>query len=80
MPLTQSREISAASRLDNVRYAIRDLACVADEVIKQGHKILPLNIGDPLTFDFQTPARSGLQGNARRQERLCPIFRHQGSA
>lgn len=56
MPLTQSREIVAASRLDNVRYAIRDLACVADEVTKQGHKILPLNIGDPLTFDFQTPA------------------------
>ncbi len=56
MPLTQSREITAASRLENVRYAIRDLACVADEVVKQGHKILPLNIGDPLNFDFQTPA------------------------
>lgn len=56
MPLTQSREIAAASRLENVRYAIRDLACVADEVVKQGHKILPLNIGDPLNFDFQTPA------------------------
>jgi alanine-synthesizing transaminase len=55
MPLTQAREIAAASRLENVRYAIRDLACVADEVVKQGHKILPLNIGDPLTFDFQTP-------------------------
>jgi alanine-synthesizing transaminase len=56
MPLTQSREITAASRLDNVRYAIRDLACVADEVIKQGHKVLPLNVGDPLNFDFETPA------------------------
>jgi alanine-synthesizing transaminase len=55
MPLTQSREITAAARLDNVRYAIRDLACVADEVIKQGHKVLPLNVGDPLVFDFQTP-------------------------
>src|SRR6478736_9261100 len=55
MPLTQSREISAASRLENVRYAIRDLACVADEVIAQGHKVLPLNVGDPLNFDFQTP-------------------------
>jgi alanine-synthesizing transaminase len=55
MPLTQAREISAASRLANVRYAIRDLACVADEVTKQGHKVLPLNIGDPLSFDFQTP-------------------------
>jgi alanine-synthesizing transaminase len=56
MPATQSREVAAASRLDNVRYAIRDLACVADEVAKKGHKILPLNIGDPINFDFQTPA------------------------
>ena len=56
MPLTQIREIAAASRLDNVRYAIRDLACIADEVIKQGHSVLPLNVGDPLSFDFQTPA------------------------
>jgi alanine-synthesizing transaminase len=55
MPLTQIHPIEAASRLDNVRYAIRDLACVADEVIKQGHKVLPLNVGDPLNFDFQTP-------------------------
>ena len=56
MPVTQIREITPASRLENVRYAIRDLACVADEVTRQGHKVLPLNIGDPLTFDFQTPA------------------------
>src|SRR5580692_1559208 len=55
MPLTQTREIAAASRLENVRYAIRDLACVADEVIQQGHRVLPLNVGDPLNFDFQTP-------------------------
>src|SRR6202045_5437866 len=55
MPVTQSREISAASRLENVRYAIRDLACIADEVIKQGHKVLPLNVGDPNIFDFKTP-------------------------
>jgi alanine-synthesizing transaminase len=56
MPITQIREIAAASRLENVRYAIRDLACYADEVTKQGHKILPLNIGDPNVFDFETPA------------------------
>src|SRR5208337_852715 len=56
MPITKTREIVAASRLENVRYAIRDLACYADEVAKQGHKILPLNIGDPIIFDFQTPA------------------------
>jgi len=56
MPLTQTREIASASRLENVRYAIRDLACVADEVIQQGHMVLPLNVGDPLNFDFHTPA------------------------
>ena len=55
MPLTQTREIASASRLTNVRYAIRDLACVADEVVAQGYKVLPLNVGDPLNFDFQTP-------------------------
>jgi len=55
MPITQTREVTAAARLENVRYAIRDLACIADEVAKQGHKILPLNIGDPINFDFQTP-------------------------
>ncbi len=56
MPATQVREVAAAQRLENVRYAIRDLACVADEVAKKGHKILPLNIGDPINFDFQTPS------------------------
>src|SRR4051794_2374309 len=53
--LTQFHGIASASRLCNVRYAIRDLACVADEVIAQGHKVLPLNVGDPLNFDFKTP-------------------------
>ena len=39
----------------NVRYAIRDLAVVADEVAREGHQILYLNIGDPCKFDFPTP-------------------------
>jgi alanine-synthesizing transaminase len=55
MPITQTREIAAASRLDNVRYAIRDLASVANEIMAQGHKVVPLNIGDPNVFDFRTP-------------------------
>src|SRR5271169_2211469 len=55
MPSTQTHEISAARRLENIRYAIRDLACVADELTRQGHKVLPLNVGDPLNFDFKTP-------------------------
>ena len=39
----------------NVRYAIRDLAVLADEVARQGNKILYLNIGDPCKYDFKTP-------------------------
>ncbi|HMJ20851.1 MAG TPA: aminotransferase class I/II-fold pyridoxal phosphate-dependent enzyme [Terriglobales bacterium] len=55
MPSAQIREIAAAQRLDNVRYAIRDLASVAHEVTQQGHQVLSLNVGDPNIFDFQTP-------------------------
>jgi alanine-synthesizing transaminase len=39
----------------HVRYAIRDLAVVADEVAREGHRILYLNIGDPCKYDFPTP-------------------------
>jgi len=56
MPATQIREISPSRRLDNLRYAIRDLASVAEDVTRQGHKVLQLNIGDPNAFDFVTPA------------------------
>ena len=48
-------EVVAASRMANVRYAIRDLAVAADEVAREGHEILYLNIGDPCKFDFHTP-------------------------
>lgn len=47
--------IKPAKRLEEVRYAIRDLAVLADQVARRGMKILPLNIGDPLKFDFATP-------------------------
>ena len=56
MPVIQTREITPAHRLDNLRYAIRDMAVLAEEVVKQGHKVLHLNIGDPNAFDFVTPA------------------------
>jgi len=55
MPTQQAAQVLAASRMANVRYAIRDLAVVADEVAREGHKILYLNIGDPCKFDFPTP-------------------------
>ena len=44
-------EVMAASRMMNVRYAIRDLASAAEEVAREGHEILYLNIGDPCKFD-----------------------------
>jgi alanine-synthesizing transaminase len=56
MPLTQIREIAPAQRLDNLRYAIRDLVGLANDVKRQGHRVLYLNVGDPNIFDFSTPA------------------------
>ena len=54
-PVNQMREVLAATRLECVRYAIRDIAVLAEQVARQGKQILPLNIGDPLNFDFRTP-------------------------
>lgn len=53
--IPQIREILAASRLEHVHYAIRDLAVLADELTRQGKQILPLNIGDPGAYDFPPP-------------------------
>jgi len=54
-PIQQAHEVVAALRLEQVRYAIRDIAVVAEQLAREGKKILPLNIGDPLKFDFRTP-------------------------
>ena len=47
--------IKPATRVDGVRYAIRDIVVLADEVKKSGKDILYLNIGDPVKFDFDVP-------------------------
>jgi len=47
--------ILPSSRIEGVRYAIRDLSVLADQVVQQGKKVLRLNIGDPARFDFPTP-------------------------
>lgn len=44
-----------AQRIENVRYAIRNIAAEAAKLEAQGRQVLHLNIGDPLQFDFQTP-------------------------
>jgi alanine-synthesizing transaminase len=56
MAITQEvTKVVPAARMAHVRYAIRDLAVVADKVAREGHKILYLNIGDPCKYDFPTP-------------------------
>ena len=41
--------------LDRVEYAIRELAPLARRLEASGRRILYLNIGDPLKYDFETP-------------------------
>ena len=53
--INRVREVLAAARLEHVRYAIRDIAVLAEQLAREGKSILPLNIGDPLLFDFHTP-------------------------
>lgn len=48
--------VAPAERTAGIRYAVRDIVLIAEEAKKAGKKLLYLNIGDPLKFDFQTPA------------------------
>jgi len=48
-------KIKAAERTANIKYAIRDILLIADEVAKTGKEMLYLNIGDPNIYDFFTP-------------------------
>jgi len=54
-PVNHTCVVNAATRLERVRYAIRDVAVLAEQLAREGKSILPLNIGDPLNFDFRTP-------------------------
>lgn len=45
----------AAKRTSEVKYAIRDIVIEAKKVEATGKKILYLNIGDPLAYDWSTP-------------------------
>lgn len=47
--------IHASKRAMGIEYAIRDVVLPARELEKQGIKIIKLNIGDPVKFDFQPP-------------------------
>ncbi|MEK6985645.1 MAG: aminotransferase class I/II-fold pyridoxal phosphate-dependent enzyme [Candidatus Thermoplasmatota archaeon] len=48
--------LAAAPRASQIEYAIRDVVAPARELEKQGHKVLKLNIGDPIAYGFRPPA------------------------
>jgi len=42
-------------RVRTIKYAIRDVLAQAKQLERKGKKIIYLNIGDPIKFDFDTP-------------------------
>ncbi|OFZ23166.1 MAG: aminotransferase [Bdellovibrionales bacterium GWB1_55_8] len=49
------KPIAPAYKTENIKYAVRDILLVADQAKAAGKKLLYLNIGDPILFDFKTP-------------------------
>ena len=49
------KEIVPAVRTNDIKYAVRDIVVLANQVAKTGKELLYLNIGDPNLFDFETP-------------------------
>jgi len=49
------RVIHPADKTADIKYAIRDIVVLADQVAKNGMEMLYLNIGDPNVFDHVTP-------------------------
>ncbi len=47
--------IKSADRTADIKYAVRDVLLIANEVAKSGKEMLYLNIGDPNIYDFETP-------------------------
>lgn len=47
--------VEPAARIQNVRYAIRNVVAEALKLEREGREILYCNVGDPLKFDFATP-------------------------
>jgi len=47
--------VKVARRAAGIEYAIRDVVVPARELERKGRRIVYLNIGDPLKYDFDTP-------------------------
>jgi len=50
------KNITPAARVENIRYAIREVVGIANEVKATGKEMTFLNIGDPNIFDFAPPS------------------------
>ncbi|MGE5479021.1 MAG: aminotransferase class I/II-fold pyridoxal phosphate-dependent enzyme [Chloroflexota bacterium] len=48
-------KITPARRTENVKYAIRDIVVLANQIAATGKQMYYLNIGDPNVYDFVTP-------------------------
>jgi alanine-synthesizing transaminase len=55
-PGVSDKPIAPAERVRNVRYAVRDVVVLADQLRREGKRMLALNIGDPNPFGFRPPA------------------------
>jgi alanine-synthesizing transaminase len=49
------KKIVPAFRALGIKHATRDVVPIAQEVERSGKKVLHLNIGDPMVFDYRTP-------------------------
>lgn len=60
--------MQVSNRVGTMKYAIRDVQQVANQMKKEGHEILFFNIGDPNKFDFDVPQtmQDALQKNLNR--------------
>ena len=47
--------IKPATKTEGIKYAIRDIITLAEEVAQSGKDMIYLNIGDPNVYDFSTP-------------------------
>ena len=73
MSAAAGKRIVPAARTKGIKYAIRDILCIADEAKAAGRDMLYLNIGDPNLFGF-APPRHMIEDAARPSGRASQTF------
>ena len=62
-------QVEVSERASSIEYAIRDVVVPAIELEKQGHKIIRLNIGDPLAYEGLPTPKHMIEGYKEALER-----------